>query len=131
MNYDRGSEAVSQWKISIACLWVACVAGGFYGWLTRKPGTRVKTSSEAAGKWGEGNEKPRSETRLRRDCRCSLPISPATPPLVLAWLSRPPKPPTTQASLWGTFCFSRFLAALKLGREQNSPETLAVGVDKR
>ena len=31
----------------------ACVAGGFYGWLTRKPGTRVKTSSEAAGKWGE------------------------------------------------------------------------------
>ena len=40
---------------------LACVAGGFYGWLTRKPGTRVKTSSEAAGKWGEGNEKPRGE----------------------------------------------------------------------
>ena len=40
---------------------LACVAGGFYGWLTRKPGTRVKTSNEAAGKWGEGNEKPRGE----------------------------------------------------------------------
>ena len=37
-------------------------------------------------------------TRLRRDCRCSLPISPAAPPLVLAWLSRPRKPPATQAT---------------------------------
>ena len=46
---------------------VACVAGGFYGWLTRKPGTRVKTSSEAAGKWGEGNEKPPARVRWRTD----------------------------------------------------------------
>ena len=28
------------------------------GGLTGKPGTRAKTSDEAAGKWAEGNEKP-------------------------------------------------------------------------
>ena len=40
---------------------VACVAGGFYGWLIGKPGTKAKTSGEAAGKWGEGNEVPRGK----------------------------------------------------------------------
>ena len=35
--------------LTINLLTLACVAGGFYGWLTRKPGTRAKTSSEAAG----------------------------------------------------------------------------------
>ena len=61
------------------------------GGLTGKPGTRAKTNGEATGM-----------TRLRRDCRGSLPISPAATPLVLARLSRPPKPPATQAisGLW-------------------------------
>ena len=36
---------------------VACVAGGFSGWLTGKPGTRAKMSGEAVGKWGKGNKK--------------------------------------------------------------------------
>ena len=39
------------------------VAGGFYGWLIGKPGTRAKMSGEAAGKLGEGNEKPPAQIR--------------------------------------------------------------------
>ena len=70
------------------------------GGLTGEPGTRAKTSGEAAEKWGEGNEKlrqSRSLTRLRRYCHGSLHILPAAAPLVLARLYRPPKPPATQA----------------------------------
>ena len=46
---------------------------------------------------GGSSRRSRSLTRLRCDCRGSLPISPAAAPLVLARLSRPPKPPATQA----------------------------------
>ena len=37
-------------------------------------------------------------TRLRRDCRGTVPISPSAAPLVLARLSRPTKPPATQVT---------------------------------
>ena len=33
------------------------------GGLNGKPGTRAKTNGEAAGKWGEGNEKPTARIR--------------------------------------------------------------------
>ena len=72
--------------------WVNWISTGrkickFWGRQTRMTGIRA----------GGSSRRSRSLTRLRRDCRCSLPISPAAPPLVLARLSRPPKPPATQA----------------------------------
>ena len=75
--------------------WVNWISTGrkickFWGRQTKMTGIRA----------GGFSRRSRSLTRLRRDCRCSLPISPAAPPLVLAWLSRPPKPPATQAKFY-------------------------------
>ena len=82
------------------------------GGLTGKPGTRAKTSGEAAGNGARATKnrgssrRSRSLTRLRRDCRGSLPISPTAARLVLARLSRPPKPPATQAIVFPLSVFS-------------------------
>ena len=54
-------------------------------------------TKETTGDESGSSRQSRSLTWLRRDCRGSLPISPAAVRLVLARLSRPPKPPATQA----------------------------------
>ena len=73
--------------------WVNWISTGcqickFWGRQTKM--TRIRA--------GGSSRRSRSLTRLRRDCRRSLPILPAAAPLVLARLSRPPKPPATQAN---------------------------------
>ena len=50
--------------------------------------------------WRSGSSRQsRSLTRFSRNCRSSLPISPAAAPLVFAWLYCSPKPPATQVTV--------------------------------